>query len=72
MANKVMTVGELRDYLTRFDENLPLIVTHDGKGCDYGVVVNPIGKVDGAYFGNDMNAFHQFTGEEEFVRLALI
>lgn len=55
---KYLTVKGLIKELKKYDENLPVIITDDGKGDSYGIHNGKwgIGVVDGAYFGNDPDA----------------
>ena len=71
---KVLRVGELKKILDQFDDDLPLIVTNDRKGDDFGVVAENIIIKTGAYFGNDMNAWDEFDtedDEQQYVRLGI-
>jgi len=71
-----LRVGELIQKLKEFDKNLPVVVTKDSKGHQFGVDSNDVKIIEGAYFGNDMDAACEFDinedGNDKFLNIALI
>jgi hypothetical protein len=60
-----LTVKGLIEKLQEFDENMPLVITNDGKGHHYGIIKENIKVVDYAYFGNDYGAEKTFPCYDE-------
>lgn len=62
--NRVLTVDELVEILNQYDGNLPCVITRGGKGHQYGIKLQDIKIIDGAYFGNDNESDVQFPCED--------
>lgn len=67
---KYLTVKDLIKELSKYDGDLPVIITDAGKDHQYGINDEDIKVVEHAYFGNDIGAeeafscYNEETGEE--------
>lgn len=57
-----LTVGELKIILNKYDDNMPLCITHCGKDHQYGVKDEDIFINKSPYFGNDPETEEYFYG----------
>ena len=55
-----LRVKDLIQELQKYDGNLPVIVTHEGKDHNYGVKLSEIKITTHPYFGNDWDALKGF------------
>ncbi len=67
---KYLRIKDLIEILKTYDENLPVIVTDEGKDHQYGIKLNDISLTDLAYFGNDNGADVFFTNDKNFLNIA--
>lgn len=66
---KYLKVKDLIKILQKYDENLPVVVTDDGKDHQYGITKEGIQIIDSAYFGNDPDAEDTFGDVSEYLNL---
>ena len=68
---KMLKNKDLVKILLKHDPELPLKITRDGNGCDYGIDAEDIEVTDGGYFGN-YDCDEEFDNEEQkFLRIGL-
>jgi hypothetical protein len=67
---KYLRIKDLIEILKTYDENLPVIVTDEGKDHQYGIKVDDISFTDAAYFGNDNGADKFFKKDKNFLNIA--
>lgn len=69
---KYLRVKELIEILQSCDPELPVIITDDGKGHQYGITDKGIKVIKNAYFGNNdgaAKAFEKGKSEEEQIKM---
>ena len=71
-TRRKLRVRDLKIILEDFDDNLPVVVTREGKGHDYGIVNDDICIIEDGYFGNDPEAWDAFENDKEFLQLVSI
>jgi len=52
------------------DPELPLVITRDGKSCEYGLEAEDVYVLDGAYFGN-YDTKEKFDEDQKFLRIGI-
>lgn len=68
--SKYLTVKDLKNLLENIDDNIPLCITNDGKGNQYGIAEGAIQIIKNPYFGNDPDAekaFYKFDKDGEIL-----
>jgi hypothetical protein len=65
---KHLRLKDLIKILEKYDENLPVVITREGKGDQYGILKTDIKIIKHAYFGND-DADESFPNDEDFLNI---
>ena len=69
---KYMRAGDMIEILSKYDPNIPLIVTHFGKDHQYGVQLKHIHTTNYAYFANDSDAEEAIGDEKVFLQIGAL
>lgn len=67
---KFMTIKELKSVLEKYDETLPLVIYHSGKGHEYEILEEDIRKIEDAYFPYRTKV--KYPEGTEFLRIGVI
>lgn len=67
--SKCVRVKDLIEELKKYDNNLPVIITYEGKDHHYSIMGNDIKVVDYAYFADDNIGKEEFCEDNLFLNL---
>ena len=62
---KYLTKKEFIELLAEYPDDIPVIVTREGNGHNFGVTAEEINVQDSAYFGNDQGAQEAWPQSDE-------
>jgi hypothetical protein len=69
---KYFRVKDLVEELLKHDQELPVVITDDGRDHQYGVIISMIYNRNHPYFGNDDGAEKAFKKDDRFLNIGTI